>query len=93
MSNLNMNENLEASVAKLEQCFDKLVLLVDELANFTLEVSKRTNEHIGRIYQEIHEIAPEKEIIDTVYLDNEQERREAIERYMNHADIDTVYAD
>ena len=47
------------------------------------------NEHISVLYQELHDLAPEKEIIDLMAWD-EAERKEMLSRYMNHGNLPEI---
>lgn len=45
------------------------------------------HEHISAIYTMIHELAPDLEVIDTMYSEDQSDEREAaINSYMNHGE-------
>lgn len=58
--------------------------LAFEMNRELIKMIKDLNDHVEKIYKELYELAPQKELIDTMHLDDEAARLEAINTYMNH---------
>lgn len=70
------------------EAIDNLNKTVQAQQDFILFLAKsitQQSEHIGELYQLIHKIAPELEIIETM-ADTAEEEKEYLDKYMNHGD-------
>ena len=80
------NQKIWEFLTRLENGQAELIKLVGEM----LEFIKGNSDRISALNQELYELFPEKEIIDTVYDDDEETRLKAVQMYANAADAEIV---
>ena len=76
---------------KIEILSRTVLKLTDQVGKLLQYIAHNT-ERIDQLQQDLYELFPEKEIIDTVF-DDESEKLEALRRYANTGSMDQVFGD